>query len=511
MALPFLVCKDVFDSSGVDEASLAVVFEVVESHGDAAQGLESAVDGFGGSVGRVSVREVGQDVGAASFQGAPQGSQLGAAACGCRFGQCVDERAHHASAPARVLVPVAGDDALVGAVRQPQRVVDGVDEQCVDAFPLAWGAQRGGLEQGAPAVVEAFALDAAPARGLALQAAAHHGEPAGGQMHDMERVAGLDRRAQHAGGGLLPSGERVHGHDLDAVAEACAPRFEPVRERLRRTARHHVQQSGRSAVGARGQVDDHGHVPVAGCAVAPHVLVHADARHRPVRVGFGQDPHAGRAHRPVQRVPRAAQRARARRHRRRLQRDAARRPVHRGPRQQRASRRQRPQVVVPHTRARDALIGAHPHLQMDRVRSQGHVHDGAFTRGAHPAHAAARDTRPRRFVPRVAADLPHARTVPATKKTHGPGAKTQPIQPQQALTIEHAKIRDRPCPILFIIHTTNDGARPLHTKKGRASFRPNTMRNVIMSTVCIQGRSQHCRRIGRWKANSRSVGIDASG
>ncbi len=39
---------------------------------------------------------------------------------------------------------------------------------------------------------------------------------------------------------------------------------------------------------------------------------------------------------------------------------------------------------------------------------------------------------------------------------------------QQALTIEHAKIRDRPCPILFIIHTTNDGARPLHTKKGRA-------------------------------------------
>ncbi len=188
---------------------------------------------FGGSVGRVSVREVGQDVGAASFQGAPQGLQLGAAACGCRFGQRVDERAHHASAPARVLVPVAGDDALVGAVRQPQRVVDGVGEQCVDAFlqgapqgsqlgaaacgcrfgqrvderahhasaparvlvpvagddalvgavcqsqrvvdgvgeqcvdafPLAWGAQRGGLEQGAPAVVEAFAIDAAPARG----------------------------------------------------------------------------------------------------------------------------------------------------------------------------------------------------------------------------------------------------------------------------------------------------------------------------------------------------------
>ena len=139
-ALPFLVCKDVFDSSGVDKASLAVVFEVVESHGDAAQGLEAAVDGFGGPVGRVLVGEIGQDVGAASFQGASQRPQFGAAACGCWFGQRVDERAHHASAQAWVLVPVAGDDALVDAVCQSQRVVDGVCQQRVDAFPLAWGA-----------------------------------------------------------------------------------------------------------------------------------------------------------------------------------------------------------------------------------------------------------------------------------------------------------------------------------------------------------------------------------
>ena len=73
------MCKDVFDSSGVDKASLAVVFEVVESHGDAAQGLEAAVDGFGGPVGRVLVGEIGQDVGAASFQGASQRPQFGAA------------------------------------------------------------------------------------------------------------------------------------------------------------------------------------------------------------------------------------------------------------------------------------------------------------------------------------------------------------------------------------------------------------------------------------------------
>ncbi len=44
----------------MDEASLAVVFEIVKSHGDAAQGLKSAVDGFSKSVGRVLVDEVGQ-------------------------------------------------------------------------------------------------------------------------------------------------------------------------------------------------------------------------------------------------------------------------------------------------------------------------------------------------------------------------------------------------------------------------------------------------------------------
>lgn len=69
-ALPFLVRKDVFDSSRVNrvnEASLSVVLEVVESHGDAAQGLEAAVDGFGGPVGRMPVGEIGQNVGAVTF------------------------------------------------------------------------------------------------------------------------------------------------------------------------------------------------------------------------------------------------------------------------------------------------------------------------------------------------------------------------------------------------------------------------------------------------------------
>lgn len=84
--------------------------------------------------------EVGQDVDAASFQGEPQGLQFGALACGGGIGQRIDEPAHHAPALAWALVPVAGDDALVDAVRQPQGVAVRVREQRVDACVLALGA-----------------------------------------------------------------------------------------------------------------------------------------------------------------------------------------------------------------------------------------------------------------------------------------------------------------------------------------------------------------------------------
>ena len=50
VALLRLVCKDVFELAAVDEASLDVAGGVGEAHGVAAQGLEPAVDGFGGSV-----------------------------------------------------------------------------------------------------------------------------------------------------------------------------------------------------------------------------------------------------------------------------------------------------------------------------------------------------------------------------------------------------------------------------------------------------------------------------
>ena len=49
-ALLKLVCKDVLELAAVDAASLDVAGGVGEAHGVAAQGLEPAVDGFGGSV-----------------------------------------------------------------------------------------------------------------------------------------------------------------------------------------------------------------------------------------------------------------------------------------------------------------------------------------------------------------------------------------------------------------------------------------------------------------------------
>jgi hypothetical protein len=54
---------------------LAVVGEVSESERVAAQGFQSAVDRLGGSVGGVVVKE-GQDVGAASPQGAAELGEL---------------------------------------------------------------------------------------------------------------------------------------------------------------------------------------------------------------------------------------------------------------------------------------------------------------------------------------------------------------------------------------------------------------------------------------------------
>ena len=157
------------ESSGVQEASGDVVVEVAESEGDAAQVFEPAVDGLGGSVAGELVVEEGQDVRQAAFEGARQGPQLAGRVGG--FGvDAVDELVHHAARLAPVGFGIAGDDLLVGAPHDPQRLVAFVPEQPVETGALPVGEGAGGLQQDASGPVERVVPRAASAGGLPLEA-----------------------------------------------------------------------------------------------------------------------------------------------------------------------------------------------------------------------------------------------------------------------------------------------------------------------------------------------------
>lgn len=80
--------------------------------------------------------------------------QFGASGRTAFDGEGFDELGHHAPSLAPVLVRVAGDDLLVRAVREGERLVRGVGEQIVGARLLPVGAQGRGLEQDPPALVE---------------------------------------------------------------------------------------------------------------------------------------------------------------------------------------------------------------------------------------------------------------------------------------------------------------------------------------------------------------------
>jgi hypothetical protein len=75
--------------------------------------------------------------------------------------------------------------------------------------------------------------------------------------------------------------------NVDAVAEGGRLGVEPVLEHRLGASFDHVQQARRAgAVADRGEVDDHGDVPVAAAGVPPTVLIDADHVHVvvPVRV-----------------------------------------------------------------------------------------------------------------------------------------------------------------------------------------------------------------------------------
>ena len=90
--------------------------------------FESAVDGFGGSVGCSGSVEVGEDVGSSFVQCAAQRGDLDE--CGRNSGAKVgDQLGEEFSTVAAVLVPVGGDHALVDAPGRLEFDVEIGDEQ----------------------------------------------------------------------------------------------------------------------------------------------------------------------------------------------------------------------------------------------------------------------------------------------------------------------------------------------------------------------------------------------
>ena len=118
------------------------------------EGLESSVDGLGRPVRAVGVVEEREDVRHAAFEGASERDESGASGRRSPDSEGFDELGHHAPSLPTVLLRVTGDDLLVDAVREGERLVGRVAKQLVGAFLLSVGPETGGLEQDPPALVE---------------------------------------------------------------------------------------------------------------------------------------------------------------------------------------------------------------------------------------------------------------------------------------------------------------------------------------------------------------------
>ena len=280
----------------------------------------------------------------------------------------------------------------------------------------------------------------------------------------MERVEDLGRAGRLTRGGPLVSGERVHRHDLDVVAERFRPRGEPVGERPPAPALGHVQEPGGTPVPPGRRIHGHGHIPAAPGRVPPHVLVHAQ-HPCPVEPAFVADqvPQPPGQDRVVDHVPRAGRIPGACQDALRPEHDLGDRPPRGRIRHRVAVRDGAGQVVRPPSPAPPALVAAHTHQQMRRSLPDRHVHQPARPRRPDTRHAIAGTTRPgRRVGLRLAADQPH--TAPVSPLHMALGHRTQPeaVQPERHATVKRDTLVTRTrCLIRFSIHTTNKTTRPL--------------------------------------------------
>ena len=101
------------ESAGLEQGSGDVVGEVPEAEGGSAEVFESAVDRFGGAVGRAGSVEVGEHVSGSLFQGAAERAEL-AERRGDTAAEARDQLGHQVTAACGVGIAVGGDHLLVG-------------------------------------------------------------------------------------------------------------------------------------------------------------------------------------------------------------------------------------------------------------------------------------------------------------------------------------------------------------------------------------------------------------
>ncbi len=131
-------------------------------------------------------------------------------------------------------------------------------------------------------------------------------------------------------GGLLPSGGRVHGHDLETVVESFAALGHPVRERLCMPAPcPEAWTDCRRRCGVRSTI--------AVTYRSPNVVCRhtCSSTSMCVTASYGPDSDRTRCRARASPMPASSDR--------------------------------------PATRARDALVGEHPHLRVRRIRTQRHM------------------------------------------------------------------------------------------------------------------------------------------
>ena len=405
--------------------------EVAESEGGAAEVLESAVDGLGGSVGGAGPVEVGQDVTGSSGEGPAECAEL-VQGGGDPGGERVDELAHGRLSARFVGVAVGGDHVLVDGPGRLDGDVGVAVEQGGQALGLLLGEQVGAGVQGSPGGVERVARAAPVPAGVLLDAAPAAIEGVSGETDNVEGVHDGDRGGQLLGGGRLEAGEAIHRDDLHRVAPGLRAVGEPGLERLFRAALDHVEQPGRAGpITDRGEIDDHCDVLVPTAGVPPDMLVNPEDLHA-VEAGrvIDQDPAPFGQDRGVGGVPRDPEPLGDAGDRQVLAHDALQRPAQAPAGDLRPRLRSLRGVLAPHVPAPGAPVPANPDEQRRGTPAQRLVRQA-------PGNSVTRSTlAPAPPAPPVGLDDPALQHRPTGLEVLADDLQAKPVQ-----TSERSQVR----------------------------------------------------------------------